>query len=100
MSTFDNFTVHPYKYLDICTWEETSKPKISFVDSFDYLDGKKTLPSAVEGRPCSFLPKLMGAEDVEEDLRIEPYYGYIDSICHVEIDAHIAATIRNLNQRR
>ena len=41
----------------------------------------------------------MGAEDVEEDLRIEPYYGYIDSICHVEIDAHIAATIRNLNQR-
>lgn len=99
MSTFDNFTVHPYKYLDICTWEETSKPKISFVDSFDYLDGKKTLPSAVEGRPCSFLPKLMGAEDVEEDLRIEPYYGYIDSICHVEIDAHIATTIRNLNQR-
>ena len=47
MSTFDNFTVHPYKYLDICTWEETSKPKISFVDSFDYLDEKDT-PSAVE----------------------------------------------------
>ena len=76
MSTFDNFTVHPYKYLDICTWEETSKPRISFVDSFDYLDGKKTLPSAVEGRPCGFLPKLMGAEDVEEDLRIEPYADY------------------------
>ena len=44
MSTFDNFTVHPYKYLDICTWEETSKPKISFVDSFDYLDGKRHSP--------------------------------------------------------
>ena len=98
MNSFDNFTIRPHKYLDICTWDETSKPKVSFMESIDYFDGKKVLPSAVEGRPCGFLPKLMGAEDVE-GLQIEPYYGYIESVCHVEIDAHIAAAIRNLNQR-
>lgn len=98
MKYFDNYTVRPLKYLDICTWEETSKPKVSFDEGFDYLSNQKTPSMEIEPRPCAFLEKVF---DLPEGFgyETEPYYGYIETECHVEIDAHLAATIRNLNQR-